>query len=214
MPHFRNIQNFSAILICLAVIPVAVATAGVGMPTGEYSMAYQGPETLTLYVVPDGSGDSFDQASLPYGSQEDATITLFLKDAGDQPIANFPREDMWLESRDSGLMMCRAGTIADANTDALGMTQWRNPLHAGGHSQALTDVFVNGSTLELADGLSLSFNSPDINGDLVVNLTDVQQFSSDFFDNVFYFRSDFHRDEIINLSDVGKLAYALGANCP
>ena len=214
MSHFRSLQSFSAFLACFAVMTAAVAIAGIGGPYGEYSMAYPGSETLTLFVVPDGSGDNFDQAFLPYGGRADATITLLLKGADDQPIAYFPREDMWLESQDSGLTVCMGGTIADANTDSGGLTQWLNPVHAGGNSQELTLVFVNGSTLEMTGGVKLSYNSPDINGDLAVNLSDVQLFAGDFFDPAYNFRSDFYRDGSVNLSDLPPLAAAIGAACP
>ena len=210
----RSCIFLTVFLLCLLVIPAAYAeSTGIGGPYGEYDMAYQGPETLTLLVVPDGSGNTFNQASLPFGGQADATITLLLKGADNDPIAHFPFEDMWLESRDAGLVPCRGGTTADANTDAAGITTWATPLHAGGHSQSLMDVIVNGSLLEMAPGLDLSFNSPDINGDLTVNLTDVQIFSGDFFDSD-DFRSDFHRDGDVNISDLAVMARALGAGCP
>ncbi|MEN8005816.1 MAG: hypothetical protein ABFS42_02330 [Candidatus Krumholzibacteriota bacterium] len=200
-------------LCALAALIASPAPAGIGGPHGEYSMAYQGPETLTLFVVPDGSGDTFDQAFLPVGGRVDATITLILRDAGEQPIANFPREDMWLESEDGGLTPCPMGNIADANTDANGMTYWQNPMYAGGNSQALTVVMVSGMLIEYTVGVPLSYNSPDINADRVVNLTDVQMFTLDFFTG-YDFRSDFYRDGVVNLSDLPALAYAIGAACP
>jgi len=211
----RSCITLPAFLLCLFVIPVTSAqTTDLIGPYGEYDMAYQGPETLTLFVVPDGRGDSFDQAYLPFGGTEDATITLLLMDAYWVPIANYPAEDMWLESEDNGLVPCMGGTIADANTGADGRTQWLNPLLGGGHSQALTVVLVNGAQLEMTAGVHLSFNSPDINGDRTVNLTDVQLFTEDIYFSYYDFRSDFYRDGVVNLSDLGKMAEAIGANCP
>ena len=93
------------------------------------------------------------------------------------------------------------------------MTHWANPLFAGGHSEAVTEVRVNGSPLEQTSGVNLSINSRDINGDLVVNLSDVQIFTADFYSE-FQFRSDFFRDGMINLSDIVPLSYAVGAACP
>ena len=201
-------------LLCLLVLPVTLAQAGVGGPYGEYDMAYQGSETLTLLVVPDGSGKTFDQAFLPFGGTEDATVTLFIWDAGGTPIAGFPAEDMWLESLDGGLVPCIGGTIADSNTDAAGSTTWATPLHAGGHSEALVEVLVNGGPLDSSPpGLALSFNSPDINGDLTVDLSDVPLFAEDYFSG-YNFRSDFHRDGQLDLKDLVVLAQAYGANCP
>jgi hypothetical protein len=206
--------SISTIILCLLVTPVSYAqTTGIGGPYGEYDMAYQGPETLTLFVVPDGSGDTFDQASLPYGGTADATITMTLMDASWMPVAAFPAEDMWLESEDDGLVQCVAGTIADANTDTDGKARWLEPLLAGGQSQALTVIKVNGMLLELTSGVHLCFNSPDINGDLRVDLTDMQLFAVDFFSS-YDFRSDFHRDGIVNLSDIPPMALAIGVACP
>lgn len=213
MSH-RYLTQVSILIVCsLLVSSASGSPAGIGGPHGEYSMAYHGPETLTLYVVPDGSGQSFDRAFLPYGGYEDATITLTLLDGLDNPISNFPREDIWLESRDGGMVICSGGTNPDTNTDVNGMTVWANPLFAGGHSEAVTEVLVNGSTLDLTPGVNLNINSPDLNGDLVVNLSDVQIFSADFYSE-YQFRSDFFRDGMINLSDLVPLSYAIGTACP
>jgi hypothetical protein len=201
--------------LCLLLWPGAGARAGIGGPYGEYYMAYTGPEFLTLVVAPDGSGPTLDQARLPSGGLADATITLILRDANWDPIPHYPREDLWLESEDQGLVICQGGTIADADTDLGGMTHWQNPLLGGGHSQALTVVKVNGSEPELTSGVRLNFNSPDINGDLVVNLSDVVLFSQDFFAHPeFSFRSDYFRDGQINLSDLAVFVQFYGGMCP
>jgi len=214
----RPFISLTVFLLCLLVIPAIHAlsyaqTTGVGGPYGEYHVAYQGPEILTLLVIPDGSGATLDQAYLPWGDTEDATITLFLWDEGENPISFFPAEDIWLESEDSGLTMCVDGTIADAFTDTDGRTQWLDPLLAGGHSQALTVVKVNGSEVEYTTGVNLNFNSPDINGDLTVNAPDLQTFVEDYFSG-YDFRSDFHRDGVLNGRDLVIMAEAYGMNCP
>jgi hypothetical protein len=203
----------AALILLIPFTTVPAAIAGIGGPYGEVSLAYEGSETLTLMVVPDRSGPAFTQARLPWGQIEDATITLRLLSAAYDPIEGFPREDMWLESRDGGLALCQGGTIADSNTDANGLATWSRPPAAGGHSEAMTDVLVNGSVPELATGVRVSYNSPDINGDLVVNLTDVQMFSADFY-AAYAFRSDFYRDGTLNLSDIVPLSRAAGAVCP
>ena len=192
---------------------VQADTPGVGGPYGEYWMEYTGPETLTLLVVPDGSGETFDQAFLPYGGRADATITLVLRDGNGDPIPNFPREDVWLISEDDGLVACVGGAIPDTDTDQQGMTRWSAPLRAGGHSEGRADVRVNGAPIELSAPVLLGFNSPDINGDLVVNLSDVQLFTVDFY-YADTFRSDFYRDGVVNLSDLAALSHAFGAACP
>ncbi len=59
----------------------------------------------------------------------------------------------------------------------------------------------------------LLFNSPDLNADLVVNLTDVVEFAEDFFDADYEFRSDLYFDWAVNLSDLSEMAGAIGTAC-
>lgn len=61
--------------------------------------------------------------------------------------------------------------------------------------------------------LSISYNSPDINGDLRVDLSDVTFFAHDYF-GVYDYRSDFNYDGVVNLTDVSMFAPELGAACP
>ena len=60
----------------------------------------------------------------------------------------------------------------------------------------------------------MSYNSPDINGDLIVNLTDISLFAVDFFGAVYMYRSDFNYDGAINLTDLAMLAPTIGVPCP
>lgn len=213
-----NPLRFSACLtacFCLLILGPSFSFAGIGGPYGNYYLAYPGSDFLTLLVRPDGEGNSLDEARQYNGDVQDATITLNLMDANYDPVPNYPREDMWLESEDNGLVRCLGGTIADADTDQLGMTQWQNPLRGGGYSEARTVVKVNGIEPELSNGVNLNFNSPDINGDLIVNLLDVALFAQDFFAYPdFSFRSDLYRDGQINLQDMAIFMQAIGAICP
>jgi hypothetical protein len=202
------------LLVFAAVVLPAMSFAGVG--PCDYSTAeraYPGPETVVVMVLPDGTGTPLSAARTLY-SVVDATVTINLLDCFGVPVSGYPSEDMWLESADGGLAMCVAGSIADANTDANGQAFWVQPLRAGGSSQALTRVLLNGAPLTASAGLAISFNSPDINGDRVVNLTDVPMFATDFYSSVYMFRSDFFYDGTVNLSDVVQMAEGLGSSCP
>lgn len=211
MKHVLKILGTGAALFLLPA--VALAQGGVpDLSHCEAWLAYDGPEMVTLRVVPDGSGPFFTDARLPDGTQVDATVYLLVRDWNDDPIADFPWEDMWLESFDGGLYHCSGGTTADVDTDLEGMTHWIQPMRAGGFSQTLTAVMVNGDNVWY-EGLQLNFNSPDINGDGQVNIPDVGQFAGDFFGD-YHFRSDLARDGLINLADLGGLAAGLGAVCP
>jgi hypothetical protein len=87
-------------------------------------------------------------------------------------------------------------------------------LAAGGVSEDLTFVMINGATLTGEGGLSLSHNSPDLNADGAVNLLDVPVFAGDLNGGLDPFRSDFNVDGAVNLLDVVKLAEGLGTSCP
>jgi hypothetical protein len=209
----RKRQTFLMVIWLLALAGVALAQSGIpDLTNSEIWMAYDGPGTPSLMVIPNGSGLPFTEARLEDGTVVDATVFLKLMDWGDYPIYMFPLEDMWLESLDGGMHSCNGGTTADVHTDEEGITYWAQPLRAGGFSQAPMGVFVNGDNLSL-EGLPLSINSPDITGDGNVTLHDVSAFAQDLY-GTYDFRSDLHRDGVINLSDVGRLVFGLQAACP
>jgi len=199
--------------LCLFAIVCPSALAGIGEPLVTYDMAYQGSETVCLLVMPDGSGRPLSEARVPWGGVVDATITAEILDVTAYPVADFPAEDMWLISVDGGLVTCPGGAIADGPTDALGIATFSNPLLAGGWSTELTQLVVNGSVVASRAGLDLVFNSPDLNGDLEVNLSDVQLFAADFY-GTYHHRSDLSFDGTVNLSDIVPLATSMGAVCP
>jgi hypothetical protein len=191
----------------------APCLAQIGIPDLSHSVAtiaYDGPGTPSLLVVPDGNGNPFTAAQDAQGNVVDATITLFLCDVDEDPIAHFPFEDLWLESLDDGLVFCIGGTTADHDTDANGLTEWVNPLFAGGSSPGPVLVMIIGEALP---GLPLKFNSPDLTGDLNVTLHDLQAFAEDFFSD-FHFRSDLFGDGDLNLVDVAIFAQHFSAQCP
>lgn len=207
------LRKFMGLAVCALIIASASAAVA-GIPDLDLSSAaraYTGSEVLSLMSLPNGAGKAFNQAFLPGGSEADATITLTLLDGLGAPIANFPFEDMWIEAADGGLVSCGGNAVANFNTDAAGQTQWANPLFAGGFSVAACLVKVNGDAL--AYDAQISFNSPDISGDGVVNLTDAGYFSQDR-SGAYNYRSDFNNDAVVNLTDAGYMGNALGVSCP
>ena len=179
----------------------------------------EGP--VSMVVAPDGSGASFDQAESWGGATLDATIRVELTEATGVPIAMFPSEDIWLESQLGGLVSCTGGTVADEPTNSEGKTFWALPLRAGGFADPLAGdvlhVFINGDPYTGLELAGIRLVSPDLSGDLMVNLTDVAAFAHDFHEAVSGptpGRSDFHWDEILNLVDVGILAGYMGVSCP
>ena len=198
----------------LVVSFAAAAVAGIPDLTNSFAEVDPGAVGAAVWSIPNGQGNGFDQAGDGAGGTVDATITLFLRDANDDPIAGYPFEDLWLVTSGGGLAACPSGTTADFSTDALGMTEWQNPMFAGGHSEGETvNVYVANSPLN-HPGLNVIFNSADISGDLAVNLTDVTLFSGDYTNQTGDFKSDFVYDGVINLSDVTLMARGNGTSCP
>ena len=203
------------VLTGLLILVPASGAAGWDCPeNNSATMAYTGNSPVAAMVLPDGSGPALTSARLPDGTLVDATLTITVIDCLDMPIANYPAEDMWLQAADDGLVPCLGGTNADGPTDSSGRTTWTSPPRAGGASQARCLIMVNGQAMVANAGFDLHFNSPDINGDLLVDLRDVPYFAADFHGFNYNFRSDFYADSVLNLSDLSLFAGALGAHCP
>ncbi|MGD9548644.1 MAG: hypothetical protein AB7V45_14045 [Candidatus Krumholzibacteriia bacterium] len=170
---------------------------------------------VTLFVLPDGNGDPLTAATVHGGGKMDATITLTLFDGTMTPIFGYPAEDLWLKTDLNGLVLCEGGAVADANTDAAGVTTWSGPLRGGGFTnpgggEAML-VMVAGSPLA-QPGFDIQIHSPDLNGDLTVNLLDFTIFSADWF-GPYDVRSDFYWDDVLNLSDGILFVEGGGASC-
>lgn len=187
-------------------------------PYVEVSFATAGP--LSLVCAPDGGGLPFTQAFDPQGQQVDGTLTIILYDdipPWGSPVPHFPHEDIWLMDLHGELALCQEGSLPDQDTDADGMTYWSQPLRTGGHAEPDGDnqlaIFVMGWDLGLEGLAEFRVNSPDQNGDQVVNLSDIALFVSKYFGGYDY-ASDFHWDGVLNLSDIVYLARSVGAQCP
>ena len=108
---------------------------------------------------------------------------------------------------------CGGTAIADFNTNDLGETVWQNPVFAGGQATTLTIVKINGDALTSNGGLAISFNSADVTGDGVVNLSDAGAFTT-FLGGTYSYNGDFNNDGVVSLPDAGFMSNALGASCP
>jgi hypothetical protein len=174
----------------------------------------------SIINVPHGGGDPLNMARMFGSGLMDATITLTLLDSSAMPIVGYPAEDIWLHVPDSGAgdyISCPAGNIADSPTNSSGQTTFSNSMRAGGSGSGSWIMIGTWPTPEFPiyfPGSDLfHFNSPDINGDLQVNLSDIAIFAGDFF-GAYNYRSDFFWDGVLNLADIGFLAQGVGASCP
>jgi hypothetical protein len=213
----RKLQYF---LILVSVFSSALSVGQVTIPDVVVNVWTNATEPVSVMVLPDGSGMPFDQAGRFGGESIDATIYAQVLET-ETPIANFPAEDMWLQSRLGGLVLCMGGSVAERDTDADGITTWIASPRAGGCADPSLgdhlDVLLNGDAFDSSALGGYILVSPDLNGDLVVNLADVHYFSGDYnaaAGGSAIHRSDFHWDGFLNLSDVGRFAASMGAGCP
>jgi hypothetical protein len=164
-----------------------------------------------VFSIPNGNGDPLNNVFIFGGGRTDATVTLTLVDDASTPIFNYPFTDLWIESNTPDIVLCPDGSLADGNTDINGQTTFTGSLQAGGWGEGLV-VIVDGDPLSQTP-LNYLFNSPDLNLDLVVNLTDIVLFAQVYFD-VYEYQADFYWDGVINLSDIVLLAQGSGSACP
>lgn len=217
-----------ALALAAVAIPWGPALAQV-FPDASTSTAVlvtPGPTAVSMFLVPNGTGTQLANCFAPGGVPINALIGVTLNDAAGSPVPNVPASFVRLEEMQSPLVWCanswyppplHAPNLADMPSNAAGQTQFSLSYHGGGWVQGPTMVWVleaTGAWMPIPTPVNVSFNSPDINGDLAVNLTDVGIFSVDFYGAVYMYRSDFNFDGVINLTDVSMLAPNLGANCP
>jgi hypothetical protein len=175
-----------------------------GVPDAGLSTATSQPGTV--YASPGAGGRPLLEAG--------CVVTVTIRDGHGQPIAGYPFQDLWLDSASPGdLGFCAGGSVADADTDGAGRTTFSGSLRGGGFTQGGLRALVSGVPISGSPVLPIQVNSPDITGDLRVDLGDVGPFSSNL-NGTYNFRSDFFRDGVINLADVGIFSGHLGAGCP
>lgn len=182
-----------------------------GWPEITAWCAHDGP--ASVLTMPDGSGQPLNMCYGSGGTIVDATITVEILDSwGGNPIPYYPAEDVWLETSGDGLSLCPGGSIADHDTDIHGQTTISHPIYGGGNSSGeTTHVLVSGAVLN-QPGFPIMFNSPDINGDRIVNLTDLHLFALGFFGSYSY-GCDLVWDGVLNLSDLSRMGAGLGRHC-
>ena len=218
-----------ALALAAVVIPWGAGPAlAQGFPVAQNCSAVlntPGPLSVSMFLIPDGSGTPLANCYAFGGTFTSAVINVTLIDAAGLPAVGVPATNVRLEEMNSNVFWCsnawypppvHAPNLADMASNAAGQTQFTLSYHGGGWIHGSTFVWVleaSGAWMQIPTPVNVSYNSPDINGDLVVNLSDVSFFAMDFFAGYMY-RSDFNYDGIINLTDLVMLAPNLGVSCP
>ena len=215
-------------LLVLSLVLVGGSALAAPIFPYVWSINFAADEEVSILIVPDGSGPPLTEARTSDGILTDATIEVTLVSCDGYPISYYPPGDMWLQWYEapgtvSGCITYGGGYpggvfTADAATDDMGRAYFVQPLCGGGWSDGQVTLFVQGQPALNIGGwteppLPLRANSPDFNGDRLVNLTDITLFIQDYGSEYAY-RSDFNWDGIINLSDISLMSQAIGVVCP
>jgi hypothetical protein len=191
---------------------VAGATAVADTPPGANFSIWM-ENAGHVWVSPAGTGPALSEAFGPDGGTVDATIHVeLLNDIGD-PIVGYPAEDMYLDTWTlPDLSSCSSLNIADGPTDADGRTTFSQPLLAGGQCLAPDQIVVAIAGSPYPADLPLTITSPDLDGDLMVNLTDVSMMVQALGDDDA--PADFDQDGAVDLTDIAIFVSVIAEHCP
>jgi len=208
-------RNIMGLLICIATL--GVATLGyAGIPHLSLSTATTAAAVqVSVFCLPDGTGKTLDAAKAQADPVAvDATVTLTLLDGNSAPITGYPAEDIEMATTLGGFVPCSGGAGADLSTDGLGQTTFSGAFGAGGYSATgeMALVLIDGLPL-VGSNMDIIFNSADMTGDEVVNLTDTIEFSTTY-QGAYEYKADFFFDGSYTLSDVVLFAGGYGTACP
>jgi hypothetical protein len=204
-------------VLCLVAISLLVvngtASAGIIDECTSYWQLHASVSPCPLFVCPQGDTDSFlDQGWW---------IWICVLDINNAPIANVPATDFWLIDCDPLLdaLLCggSASSAADSLTNAAGMTTMSNGTLTGGGCADGMAVVIQGFVVK--DSLTLcttdlcgpiNLRSPDISGDLLVDLVDLAIFAASFPPNPFDKCCDMNDDGLVDLIDLASFAFHFG----
>ncbi|MCP4546050.1 MAG: hypothetical protein GY835_06255 [bacterium] len=170
----RNIITLA--LTVMFVLGLAVG-ASAGIPDSNNSLASSAEGRTT--IAP-GGGDLL--------SDGDYTISVTILDINGDPVVGLVATDMWVRTYD---MAPCSGTFsqADAATDGTGSATFSGTIYGGvtndgpGGVDCDTNflyVYAQGIELNAHNPVDVAVDSPDLNGDLAVGVTDFAKFAVDF----------------------------------
>ncbi len=209
----RTWMTAGSVVFCpLQVAPVPTAGACTTPHPCESSATSAGG---VLMVCPAGDGPNLSDI----GATISVTLLYCLQV---EPVIGVPPQDLWIQSKlhpDPRLCGGAASSNADLVTDVNGQTTMSGSIAAGGYFGDGVYVVALGSFIQLGESflqpgqtcdnpLPLVLVSPDINGDLVVDLLDLSAFAAVLVTGggTVDPRMDFDGDGQIGLVDVSLFA--------
>jgi hypothetical protein len=176
----------------------ASAQACVGIPILEHStVSTQGG---VLLACPDNDGARLEDIG--------STIFITVRSKCPEwpeplPIPGIPATDIWLWS--DGLVLCggSGSSNADGPTDANGQTTISGAVASGGYASGTIQVVVTG--ILIGELPTLTIVSPDINGDLQIDLVDLAAFAVSYT-GAYDPRADMDGDGSLDLRDFSLFA--------
>jgi hypothetical protein len=201
-------------LICVLLVPV-LAFGGVP-DINNCSIATRTTVDVSVLLCPACDGYAYSAAQVFGGTYTDATIEVYIRDGAGLPVAGVPADDIYIDH--TGLVWCPDGNIADFDTDPTGYTEFALPSCGGG---CATGFQLNGflgtpvGTPFIQNPVPhIQYNSPDTNGDLVVDLVDLQWFAAAYLTGPYTYCADYFWDGVMDLRDLQIMAAHYGHSCP
>jgi len=176
----RNIISLALAAVC--VLGLAVG-ASAGVPDTNNSVA--SAANCGRFTIAPGGGETLIEGTNAY------TIFVTVNDINGDPVVTLAPTDLWLD-RPGNLVACGgadAASQADNDTSGDGMTEFTGTIYGGVSGDAGngvncddTDLYVYalGIVLNGNNPVCVAFDSPDLNGDLMVNVIDFGKFAADY----------------------------------
>lgn len=151
-----------------------------------------------------------------------ATITVFVRDIVSDPVPNIPAGDFWVQGFapfNYRLYCTGSGSSnADAPTDMNGYTTISGPVATGGYIAGDVYVIAQGMVIryyqECNNPIPLVLVSPDIDGNLLVDVVDFGIFGEIFTSGENDPRADYNGDGLVDIVDFGMFGMHYGHTCP
>jgi len=194
----RSRKSTATILVAalaLSALSLASRASYVLDPCQSESSCFFG----TVVLCPAGDGDPLSGA---------ATIYVTVRDFGGTPIYLIPAADFWVTGCNGGLNLCfgSGSSNADADTDTNGQTTISGAVRAGGCDNSLAvvvqgQILVDWPACSNYECHSIEVRSPDVNGDLVVDIIDFATWGPYYQAAAFPPCYDFTWDGVIDIVD-------------